>query len=464
MSDEDFRRLIAADPTQGQPDPDLSKVRARVLAEASGEVAAIRPRRRGLLLAGAAAASIALLAGGVLIGTSLERGALGEDIVALPGSDESFPAVNPEPVTSPALGAETGPMGPMGPGRSEIASADAASAMIWPGYQETLEPGADLTDESGTAAGYQLNGTDIDRTALARQLADVFEVSGTPRSEEGSVWVGSRDGTGPAVWVGSDAMVSWSYYDPNRNPWDCLNDRGVQDDVSPANPGGSQPCPDSPAPPSERDARDQARGILAAIGVGDAGAAETDIDWETTSDGVITTVTGWQTVEGTRTQLNWSVSFDGVGPLWANGFSAGLEQIPNYAIVGERTAVVRSQEPRWRAFGPTPAGDTVVALAEGVTVDGSMSNQSDASDGSVVSPQSPSATGQQPGSGSGTIPVQWDPAIAQSATLTLAQYWTPEGNFLLLPAYRYTTADDRGDWVIIAVADSAVNFGPFSGQ
>jgi hypothetical protein len=182
MSDDDLQRLTAADPAQGQADPDLSAVRARVLAEANGEVVAMRPRRRGLLIAGAAAASVALLAGGVLIGVALDRGASGEDIVALPGGDESLPAVNPQPVpgegsisgpmTGPMGGPLGGPMnGPLGPGGTEIASADSASMMIWPGYQETLVPGADLTDETGTAAGYQLDGSGIDRTALARQLA-----------------------------------------------------------------------------------------------------------------------------------------------------------------------------------------------------------------------------------------------------------------------------------------------------
>jgi hypothetical protein len=278
------------------------------------------------------------------------------------------------------------------------------------------------------------------------------------------VWVGPADGSAPQVWVSNDAMVNWSYYDPTRNPWDCLNDRGVQDDVSPGGSSNAQPCSDSPAAPSERDARDQARQLLAAIGVGDAGAADTDIEWETSTDGVITTVTGWQTVEGARTQLNWSVSFDGVGPLWANGFSAGLEQVPNYPIIGARTAVERSQEPRWRAFGPTPAGDTVVALATPESSDGAVTTQSDSSDADTASSPTPTTSSPSRTSGSASIPVQWNPAVAESATLTLAQYWTPDGNFLLLPAYRYSTADDRGEWVIIAVADSAVNFGPFSGQ
>jgi len=456
MSDDDLRRLTDADPMQGQPEPDLTALRARVIAEANGEVVTLRPRRQGFLIAGAVAASIALLAGGIVIGTAVERGASGDLIAALPGEPDSFPAINSTPGV-PDMAGPMGPgrpIGPGGPGAPEIGSADAAgmssSAMIWPGFQVTLEPGPGLTNETGVAAGYLLEASDIDRTALARQLATVFEVPGTPRTEDGSVWVGPNDGSQPQVWVSSDAIVSWSFYDPTRNPWECIDGRETPEDVSPGNPGGAQLCPDSPAPPSEREARSQARDILSALGITDAGAVDTGIDWETNSDGVITTTTAWQTVEGARTQLSWSMSFDGVGPLWANGFSAGLQRVPDYPIVGARTAVLRSQLPRWSAFGPTPTGDTVVPMAEGQVVDGDVGVQSQPRQPATLDPR--------------RIPVQWDPAIAQSAELTLAQYWTPDGGYLLLPAYRYTTADDRGEWMIIAVADSVVNFGPFFGR
>jgi hypothetical protein len=56
------------------------------------------------------------------------------------------------------------------------------------------------------------------------------------------------------------------------------------------------------------------------------------------------------------------------------------------------------------------------------------------------------------------VQVWWDPAVATGAELSLAQYWQPDGTLLILPAYRVTTADDRGTWAIIAVAQTAVEF------
>jgi hypothetical protein len=56
------------------------------------------------------------------------------------------------------------------------------------------------------------------------------------------------------------------------------------------------------------------------------------------------------------------------------------------------------------------------------------------------------------------VQVYWDPMLATGAELSLAQYWQPDGTLLILPAYRVTTADDRGTWAIIAVSQTAVEF------
>ncbi|MFZ8911370.1 MAG: hypothetical protein ACO20A_12025, partial [Candidatus Nanopelagicales bacterium] len=56
------------------------------------------------------------------------------------------------------------------------------------------------------------------------------------------------------------------------------------------------------------------------------------------------------------------------------------------------------------------------------------------------------------------VQVWWDPMVAVSAERSLAQYWQPDGTLLILPAYRVTTADDRGTWAIIAVAETAIDF------
>ena len=57
-----------------------------------------------------------------------------------------------------------------------------------------------------------------------------------------------------------------------------------------------------------------------------------------------------------------------------------------------------------------------------------------------------------------TIEVWLSPITVTGAEPTLVQYWQQDGTMLLLPAYRLTTADERGTWAVIAVADSAVNF------
>ena len=54
--------------------------------------------------------------------------------------------------------------------------------------------------------------------------------------------------------------------------------------------------------------------------------------------------------------------------------------------------------------------------------------------------------------------VWWDPVTVTGAEPTLAQYWQPDGTMLLLPAYRLTTADDRGTFAVISVDESAVSF------
>jgi hypothetical protein len=165
------------------------------------------------------------------------------------------------------------------------------------------------------------------------------------------------------------------------------------------------------------------------------------VEWESGSDEYTTWVTAWQRVEGQRTQLAWSFTFTGEDIAWANGFAAGLERIPAYPVVGAHTAVVRSADPRFASFGPTP-------------LDGSIVTPMAAADTSVSSDSAPRAPRGNPR----LVQVWWDPAVATGAELSLAQYWQPDGTLLILPAYRITTADDRGTWAVIAVSQSAVDF------
>lgn len=436
----DLTRLAAADPAG--PDPDLSQLRARVLAAAAAEVDR-SPRRSGRLIAGGIAAAVALLAAGTLAGVALGRATADDPILAITEDSTDVPAVNTAPEL-PSIGTDPrapsdagGPVGPM------VAAEDAASSsMIWPGYTEGFEPVPDLVNTPGVAPAYRLDGAGINRAALAAQLAVAFDVANgsvgaAPDAADNTITLGT-DGAG-MIWVYDDAMVSWSFSDSSRDPWMC-----AQPDVA-SGSSGPGPCEPRNPPPSESDARDQAEAILTSLGIDDAPGLQVGLDWDTFTDGAITTATAWQTLDGARTQLSWSISFDAQGPIWANGFAAGLVSAGELPVIGARNAVVRSAEPRWRAFGPSPVDPMVMPMIE-PNVEPLPRIEGD----------SPTSADQS--SPTGRITITWDPIIVTDAATTITQYWSSSGEFWLLPGYQLTTADDRGDWVVIAVAETAVTF------
>ena len=216
------------------------------------------------------------------------------------------------------------------------------------------------------------------------------------------------------------------------------------DDASGSSPGAQpEACDPAQEPIGEREAVRAARTLLASLGVSDEPVDGIDVEWESGSDEYTTWVTAWQRIDGQRTQLSWAFTFAGDTVAWASGFAAGLEQTPAYPVLGARTAVIRSNDPRFSAFGPTALDfGGVVPMAEA---------RADATVSSDASPPVPQGNPR-------LVQVWWDPATATDAELSLAQYWQPDGTLLILPAYRITTADDRGTWAIIAVASSAVEF------
>jgi hypothetical protein len=447
-------RLRAADPAQDTPDGDIHVIRERI--ERQSAVVPLRPRRTALAV-GAVAAGIALLAGAGLAGAAIGRvTAPASELIAAPVPDDVLPVVGnaspPIPVIAgqPAAGnAQAGSPEAMSAGAG---SAVADKAMIYPGYGVSMLAGPDLSDAPRRAPGYRLDATGIDLEALARQIGAAFGTSGEPIKQDYGWTVGSTDGSGPSVWVGDDATVSWSYSDPTQDPWSC----GVVAEPAPADPQiepdsgaaaspGSAPeaCEPVVAPIGEREALRQARKILATLGVSDLSVDGVDVEWEAGGDDYTTWATAWQRVEGQRTQLSWSFTFAGEDVAWANGFAAGLEQIPSYPVVGARTAVTRSSDPRFSSFGPTPLDyGGVVPLAEA------------RDDATVTSDEGSSVPRGDPR----RVQVWWDPMTAVSAEPALAQYWQPDGTLLILPAYRVATSDDRGTWAIIAVAETAVDF------
>lgn len=475
-------RLSGADPAVGAPDPDIERIRSRVMA--STQVVPLehaRRRHRGLLVAGSIAAGVVLLAGVALSGAAVGRvtAPSGEVVAASADTGETIPVVGGG--SSPQLPTVQGAPAPA-PGPAGGAATSEAKSMVYPGYGAFLEPDASLADDSGTAPGYRFDGSEVDHRALAAQLAKALGVPGKPRNMDGAWMVGPEDYSAPVIWVAEDGMVSWSYTDPTQNPWACAEPApgGATPEPAPApdeaqpmapaesdtsvsgsaggststDPGVPEQCSAPTKAMPEREALRAAREILTAIGVTESGPQGVDVEWETGSDGVTTWATAWQRVDGSRTQLSWNFTFGEKDPIWASGFAAGLEQIPGYPIVGARTAVERSQSLRWTSFGPTPLDfGGVVPMAEARS--GSVAS-SDVATSSSVSGGAPAQ--DVPEGVPGKVQVWWDPVTVIGAEPTLVQYWQPDGSLLLLPAYRLATADDRGTWAVIAVADSAIDW------
>lgn len=465
MTDQDPQdpqeRLAAVDPAASAPDPDVAAIRAKVLAQPQANVVPLR-RRRTVYVVGAVAAGICLLAGTAVAGAAVGRvTAPSTDAVtaAAPVADDAMPVIGAAP-NSPqmaAVGGQGGAPGAAPLGAPEAMSAQPADAKmaIWPGWGATFIPDPSLSNDSGTGIGYRLVSKGVDTTALAEQLAKAFGIKGEPRDEYGAIVVGSSDGTTPTVWVYSDAMMTWSYSDPTKNPWNCgvtplpepvpAESNGA---VSGSTPDASACEPEKNAM-SEQDAVRAARKLLASVGVTEDPAAGIDIEWEAGTDGFTTWATAWQRVEGNRTQLSWNFTFDNKDVLWASGFAAGLEPMPAYPTVGAYTAVQRSQDPKFSAFGPTPldyGGVMPMAESRGVA----------SSDAAVSS--EPAATPDVPEGDPAKVQVWWDPITVTGAEPTLAQYWQPDGTLLILPAYRLTTADDRGTWAVISVNESVIEW------
>lgn len=555
-----FARLRAADPAAGEPAPDLAALRARVDAAISADAArpdaeapvtpasgstdagtAARPgtaggtaggtsepgageraaaagdasprRRTGRLLL-AAAASVALLAavavGGVAVGRASAPApatlTAGYAIPTIGGPGGA--AAAGEAAASVATGSGVGAPARRGflpPEAAPAAGAAADAKVAMPYFGRVILRGGTLPDDAGTATGYRFDAAGVDRQALAARLAAAFGIPGEPVSDGSGAWtVGLTDGTSATVTVGPDALASWYVSVPERAPYYCpatpgVPEAGAEDGVTAA-PVPPAPCtsPTGAALP-EAEAVAQAQRALAAAGLPTDG-----LQWTTRSDAGVTEAAGAITADGRRTGMAMSFAYGPGGGLFsANGMAASLVAVPGYPVVGARTAVDRTADPRWGSLGPSPiypeggpvplaavakdgAAVGVASAAGGTAAGGSADaaassagpGDSPAAGGTVAAEGTVTADGSataEPGTGvaATTAPASPPPAptkdgrpvlqtqvtelTATSAVLDLAQFWQPDGSVLLLPAYA-VTADDGSLWSVVALDPAYVDF------
>lgn len=449
-----FARLQAADPATGA-DPNLPALyaavsdRTGVAVTAPGDELAARRARRAprWLQVAAVVAGVAVIGGGSYaygLNNAPETVAAAPPI-SLDGGDAARDAAAPEAAS-------------MAGGGGGIAMNDSAKMMYpwWGGRTVFTASGLSSEAGSGEAWGFDAAGTFSEATVAAAAAA--LGVSGQPRLEYGSWSVGPNDGSGASVSVSPDGLASLSYYDPTRDPWNCVRSApdGVGEPAQDTTGGGDGAVPepaivdppqectsDAPAPTGDA-AVAQAKDVLSSVGVDPAGYEFT----ATTDPGSVqvTNVSANQVLDGQQTGVTANVTLvaDGVQSLYVP--LAPLVELGSYDVISATDAVARLMDPR---FGASGGGGVMPLAAEGMRADDSVSSV-------PVDPTVPAT----PTAGS---PLAWpvQDVTLVSARLGVALTTLPTGASVLVPSYELADADGT-TWSVIAVVDDQLDFSAVS--
>jgi hypothetical protein len=476
---DDLARLRACDPARDLEPTNMGELRERVMkaiaapgtptsrAVPQGKFRVLRSRLSSAPVMALVAASLVVSSGtgGLVLG----RASLGESPgVAMIVSQ--MPAMGSGGLgTSESLG-EPGRPGSVD-GMAPDSNGDRSFGML---SATLLEPSEDLPNRPGEAAGYHLDPSGVDRTALAKRLAKLIGATGSLSNSQGNLSISSNDGYAPNLWVSSDSQVSFSAYTHARSLWTCnwyvtesAPEPGEPMTTKPSSGGGSsgsgadtdEPSPDREYAPSpilcEGQKRVEGPTVSSAIATArqafqSLGLNTQNLTWTATQNGLATEVRGVFMVQGQALQLGWSAEISSLGVYSLSGFAAELTELATYRTVGARTAALRSHDPRWSQFGPQyiwGSHEAAPSVRTPTSSTGTAAPQ--------VDPQQPSADSAGLGS---ALRVPINIVTVTSATVGLMQYWI-DGRLLILPTWEFTdTSGNR--WAMVAIADEYVTFVP----
>lgn len=426
-------RLRAADPAQGTG-VDLTRLRAavdaRIAAEEGGDgVAPVTdlthaPSRRGRWLRVAGAAASALVVGAV--GFGLGNGSL----LGTTGGADS--ASYEEAATSGMAGGAPEIAG------DSTAALDADARMSWPLSERQVFRAEGLTGEAGTATTWAFDATGAWSAERVAEVAAVLGVDGEPELTDGSWLVGAADGTDTYLMVYPDGQASLNFYDPAADPWSC---EAVRE-------GTAAQCPDLGDAPGDDEARQLARDLLADLGLDPEG-----YEYEISKDegaGWIS-VASHRVLDGNLTGATWWASWTGAGLQSLSGTLATLVELGDHPTIGAEEAVSRITDPRFGTLG----GFSILPAARGGEV-----LEGDVAVDSAIAPEE-SAPTEPPAPPAPGSPVRWpvEDVVITGADLGLAQWTTPDGVSLLVPAWELS-ADDGRTWTVLALAEDALDMAP----
>lgn len=443
-------RLRAADPAASvEPSAGFADgVVARAAADAAGEharvegaqareatpsetppvadLAAERARRRNRWLTAAAVAASVLIVGGA--GYAVGATTTGTSTVA----GGAAPPISLQSGVGAATeqGVPQGDASAGAPESKMSAGAGATDRMLPYGYGRNVFSASGLSTDEGTATAYAYDARSASNAETVGALAAALGLPGTPELKDGGWVVGPQDGTAASLWVGLDGMLSFSYWDPRLNPWQCAPDATV--------------CEPTGTPPGEAEAIDALRSLISSTG---RDPGDFEVASQVSEGSPTRTAQAWPLVDGQRTDQGWYLELSEGGIVSASGSLAETVQLGDYPVVSEQEAFERLSDPRF--------GAQVMAMPFAMEAGAAGAAEAIEPDAPTewVPPTEPPAT---PAAGTA---ISWpvDEVEIVAARLGHATQWQPDGSVLLVPAYEFTDAAG-GTWSVIAVADSKLDF------
>jgi hypothetical protein len=465
VNDQGWELLRANDPANLSAAPDLTAIRASVLAESSKVVAI---SKRSWLAPVAVAASVALFIGG----------GAGYTIAAQSSSDSSNFVYTP--TSAPEMGAPTGSRvgGANGsaagmPSGAQDKKISASGAWAGWGGRPFLEASSDISDTAGKQVGFTFDASDIDRKAQLELIAAAFGIKGKiTGSKKDGYFVGDQNYVKAVAQISGASwdlsqLVTWNYSDSSVYPIYC--DSGVASDkTSDVAPSAAVTTPvvmpsAVPSPtampsecalpsgvlPSDESALALAKEKFAALNFESFSAIWSVVDsgsqwgYNAKLAGTYKTVTAQVLVAGITSNQSWSMT---IGPdnaiVNVAGFFTKFVPTAVFNTVGAKTAIERSQNALWTNLQPQEVYKEGQIWPMDLALGGNPNLVTRNKAGQPI------------------LSASIDRITISKAETSLITWYLNDGSSILLPAYLLSesNAADSRQWLQLAIADEYVDF------
>lgn len=367
-----------------------------------------RRRPRWITIATVAASVAIIGAAGYAVGSTTGRTNL---------ADASAPPISLQTGGSPDVATEDGLEPQVGGG----AEADQRMSSSYPyGHGRNSFSASGFSTREGVETAYAFDPSATVSAATVNSLATDLGIVSPAEPVEGAWVAGPQDGSKPNLWVALDGLLSFSYQNPQNNPWMCVKTGGA--------------CEEAGEAPSQETAIGALRELVVAAGRDAEDYEFTSHVWE---DSPVRTAEARLVVDGQSIDQAWSMDIAESGVVNVNGALADLVDLGEYPVVSEQAGFERLSDPRFGA---------VMGIMPSVTEP-------------LLAPDAPVTPDTPPAAPSAGTSLSWPVNEVEivSVRLGLASQWQPDGSVLVVPAYEFTDADG-GTWSVVAVAESKLDF------